>query len=163
MDTIRLIGYNPCSVNEGVGLREVCYIAECTHNCRGCHNKKYLKEKGDTYEIKEVVKKLTENPYTDITISGGDGLTVQYENTLKLLKELKSKSHKNIWLYTGYTYEELFELNKTEVLKYIDVMVDGRFVLEERDVTLKFKGSKSQRIIDVKKSLKEDAVIELKI
>lgn len=163
MDSIRLIGYNPCSVNEGVGLREVCYIAECTHNCAGCHNNRYLKDKGEKYEIKEVVKKLTENPYTNITISGGDGLTVQYDNTLQLLKELKSKSDKNIWLYTGYTYEELFALNKTEVLKYIDVMVDGRFILEERDVTLKFRGSKSQRIIDVKESLEKNSIIELNI
>ena len=163
MDTIRLIGYNPCSVNEGVGLREVCYIAECTHKCRGCHNEKYWYDKGDEYNIDEVVRKLTENPYTDITISGGDGLTVQYESTLKLVRLLKEKSNKNIWLYTGYKWEELFALKKEEVLKYIDVIVDGRFKIEERDVTLKFRGSKSQRIIDVKKSLEEDTIIELNL
>ncbi len=163
VDTIRLIGYNPCSVNEGVGLREVCYVAECTHGCPGCHNEKYWNDKGDLYEIQEVVEKLTKNSYTDITISGGDGLTVQYENTLELLKRLKDKSKKNIWVYTGYTFEELFKENKDEVLKYIDVLVDGKFEINERDVTLKFRGSKSQRIVNVQESLKENKVVEFKL
>jgi len=163
IDTIRLIGYNPCSLNEGIGLREVCYIAECTHKCHGCHNEKYWYEKGDLYKIDEVVDKLTKNPITSITISGGDGLTVQYKNTLELLKRLKEKSNKNIWLYTGYTWEQLFELNKEEVLNYVDVIVDGRFEISERDVTLKFRGSSSQRIIDVKESLRENKVKEFKL
>ncbi|MEG1254903.1 anaerobic ribonucleoside-triphosphate reductase activating protein [Clostridium sp.] len=161
--TIRLIGYNPCSLNEGVGLREVCYIAECTHRCLGCHNEKYWNEKGNQYNIEDVVDKLTKNSHTDITISGGDGLTVQYDGTLELLKRLKEKSNKNIWLYTGYTWEELFEFGKAEALKYIDVIVDGKFEISERDVTLKFRGSKSQRIIDVKESLKENKVKEFKV
>jgi len=163
IDTIRLIGYNPCSLNEGIGLREVCYISECTHKCHGCHNEKYWYEKGDLYKIDEVVDKLTKNPITGITISGGDGLTVQYKNTLELLKRLKEKSNKNIWLYTGYTWEQLFELNKEEVLNYVDVIVDGRFEISERDVTLKFRGSSSQRIIDVKESLSENKVKEFKL
>lgn len=163
MNTIRLIGYNPCSVNEGIGIREVCYIAECTHGCKGCHNEKYWFDKGDEYSIDYVVERLTQNPLTDITISGGDGLTVQYANTLELLKRLKSKSKKNIWLYTGYTWEELFAFHKDEVLKYIDVIVDGRFKLEERDVTLKFRGSSFQRIIDVKKSLASNTVKEYEL
>jgi len=106
IDTIRLIGYNPCSLNEGVGLREVCYIAECTHKCPGCQNEKYWHEEGDLYKI---------------------------------------------------------SLNKAEVLKYIDVIVDGRFEISERDVTLKFRGSSSQRIIDVKESLRENNVKEFKL
>ncbi|MEG0307216.1 MAG: anaerobic ribonucleoside-triphosphate reductase activating protein [Clostridium sp.] len=160
-NTIRLIGYNQCSLNEGIGLREVCYIAKCTHKCLGCHNERYWEDEGCGYDIDDVVSKLTKNPHTDITISGGDGLTIQYENTLELLKRLKEKSNKNIWIYTGYTWEQLFELGKAEVLKYVDVVVDGRFELSERDVTLKFRGSKSQRIIDVKESLKENKVVEV--
>lgn len=163
MDKIRLIGYNKCSVSDGEGLREVCYIAECTHHCLGCQNEEYWYDKGSEYDIDYVVDRLTRNPCTDITISGGDGLTVQYDETLELLRRIKKKSSKNIWLYTGYTWEELFAFNKAEVLKYIDVIVDGRFVLEERDVTLKFRGSKSQRIIDVKESLKSGTVTEYKL
>lgn len=159
VDTIRLIGYNPCSVADGVGLREVLYIAQCTHRCKGCQNAKYWGDLGDEYTINEVVNKLIKNPLTNITLSGGDGLTVQYENTLELCKRLKEKSNKNIWVYTGYTYDELIKLNKTEIFKYIDVLVDGRFELDKRDITLKFRGSSNQRIIDIPKSLKDGRVV----
>ena len=160
MDTIRLIGYNSCSVTDGEGLREVVYVAECTHMCKGCQNQKYWADKGETYAIDNVVEKLTKNPLTDVTISGGDGLTVQYENTVELCKRLKSKSDKNIWVYTGYTYEELIELGKTDIFNYIDVLVDGKFELDKRDITLKFRGSSNQRIIDIKKSLEENKIVE---
>lgn len=153
VDTIRLIGYNPCSVADGVGLREVLYIAQCTHRCKGCQNAKYWDDLGDEYTINEVVNKLIKNPLTNITLSGGDGLTVQYENTLELCKRLKEKSNKNIWVYTGYTYDELIKLNKTEIFKYIDVLVDGRYIEEQRNITLKFRGSENQEIIDIQKTL----------
>ena len=110
MDTINIIGYNPCSVADGDGLREVLYIALCTHHCPFCQNQKYWNDKGKEYSIDYLVNKLITNPLTNITLSGGDGLTVQYENTLELLKQLKNKSNKNIWVYTGYTWEELFEI-----------------------------------------------------
>lgn len=159
MDTIRLIGYNPCSVTDGESLREVIYVALCTHRCSGCHNEKYWNDKGDEYLIDEVVEKLYKNPLTDITISGGDGLTVQYESTLELCKRLKERGNKNIWIYTGYTFRELFELGKDEILNYIDCLVDGRFEIDKRDTTLKFRGSKNQNIIDVPKSLKHKEVV----
>lgn len=151
METIRLIGYNPCSVTDGIGLREVVYVAYCTHACVGCQNEKYWHDDGDEYLINEVVEKLYKNPLTDITISGGDGLTIQYKNTLELCKRLKAKGNKNIWLYTGYTYDELFKIGKSEILKYIDVLVDGKFDINKRDLTLKFRGSSNQKIINVQK------------
>lgn len=163
METIRLIGYNPCSVTDGVGLREVVYVAYCTHSCIGCQNQKYWNDKGDKYYIDEVVEKLYKNPLTDITISGGDGLTIQYENTLELCKRLKRKGNKNIWLYTGYTYEELFKIGKVEILEYIDVLVDGRFELDKRDLTLKFRGSSRQRIVNVRKSLEQNKIIWMEV
>ena len=159
MDTINIIGYNPCSVADGDGLREVLYIALCTHYCPFCQNQKYWDDKGKEYSIDCLVNKLTTNPLTNITLSGGDGLTVQYENTLELLKQLKNKSNKNIWVYTGYTWEELFKLNKQECLQYIDVLVDGRFEQDKRDITLKFRGSSNQRIINAQESLKQGKVI----
>lgn len=160
MEYINLIGYNPCSLTDGVGLREVVYIAYCTHSCIGCQNKKYWNDKGDKYPIDEVVEKLYMNPLTDITISGGDGLTVQYDNTLELCKRLKNRGNKNIWLYTGYVYEDLFKLEKDEILQYIDVLVDGKFDINKKDLTLKFKGSSNQRVIDVKMSLSNHRLIE---
>lgn len=160
MESIRLIGYNPCSVTDGIGLREVVYIAYCTHRCLGCQNEKYWNDDGDEYLIDDIVEKLYKNPLTDITISGGDGLTVQYENTLELCKRLKEKGNKNIWLYTGYVYENLFKIGKDEILKYVDILVDGRFDTTKKDITLKFKGSINQRVINVKESLKQNKVIE---
>lgn len=159
MENIRLIGYNPCSVTDGIGLREVVYIAYCTHYCLGCQNQKYWNDKGDEYFIDDIVNKLYQNPLTDITISGGDGLTVQYENTLELCKRLKIRGNKNIWLYTGYVYDDLFRLGKEEILNYIDVLVDGKFDINKRDVTLKFRGSSNQRIIDVKESFKNNKIV----
>lgn len=158
-NTIRLIGYNSCSLADGEGIREVAYLSQCTHKCLGCQNEKYWDDKGDEYPIDEVVDRLTKNPITNITISGGDGLTVQYENTLELLKRLKKKSNKNIWLYTGYTWQQLINSNKKEVLNYIDVLVDGKFEIDKRDITLRFKGSLNQMIIDVQESLKQTKVI----
>lgn len=158
-NSIRVIGYNPCSLIDGYGLREVIYIAECTHGCQKCQNQKYWKDKGKTFLIKDIVNKVIKNPSTDITISGGDGLTVQYKETLELLKELKDKSTKNIWLYTGYTWEQLINSNKKEALNYIDILVDGRYENDLRDISLTFKGSSNQRIIDVQKSLKKGEVI----
>ena len=158
-DTIRLIGYNPCSVNDGVGLREVFYVAECTHKCYGCHNEVWWNDKGTEYDINKLVEVIKRNDLTQITISGGDGLTVQYEATVKFCKKIKEETGKNIWLYTGYTYEQLFKLDKTEILKYIDVLVDGRFERDSRDITLKFRGSKNQRIIDVAKSIDVSEVV----
>lgn len=159
VNTINLIGYNSCSLADGEGVREVVYISKCTHRCLGCQNEKYWSDKGDVYLIEEVVDKLIKNPITNITISGGDGLTLQYESTLELLKRLKKKSNKNIWLYTGYTWEQLINSDKKEVLQYIDVLVDGKFEIDKRDITLTFKGSKNQQIIDVKKSLEKGEVI----
>lgn len=159
MDTINIIGYNPCSVADGDGLREVLYIALCTHHCPFCQNQKYWNDKGKEYSIDYLVNKLITNPLTNITLSGGDGLTVQYENTLELLKQLKNKSSKNIWVYTGYTWEELINSDKRECLQYIDILVDGRFEIDKRDITLKFRGSSNQRLIDVKKSLLQKEVI----
>lgn len=159
MNTINIIGYNPCSVTDGEGLREVLYIALCTHRCPHCQNQKYWNDDGKEYNIDYLVNKLATNPLTNITLSGGDGLTVQYNSTLKLLKELKNKTNKTIWVYTGYTWDELINSNKRECLQYIDVLVDGRFEIDKRDITLKFKGSSNQRLIDVKKSLRERRVV----
>lgn len=160
MDTINLIGYNSCSLADGVGLREVVYVALCTHMCEGCQNKNYWNDLGDEVLIDEVVERLYKNPLTNITISGGDGLTVQYQNTLELCKRLKERGNKTVWVYTGYTYEELLRNGKDEILKYIDVLVDGKFEMNKRNISLKFKGSSNQRIIDVQKSLEQNRIVK---
>jgi anaerobic ribonucleoside-triphosphate reductase activating protein len=150
---IGILGINKVSLADGVGVRTVLYIGGCTHKCPGCQNESSWDDLGDMVPIDYVVAELLNNPFVDITISGGDGLTIQYEATLELLKELRSKSSKDIWLYTGYTFEQLLNSEKREALNYIDVLVDGRFIEDKRDITLKFKGSSNQEIVDVKQSL----------
>lgn len=108
--------------------------------------------------IEEIIDKINDNPIADVTISGGDSLTVQYKDTLKLLQAIKNKTSKNIWLYTGYTFEEVLE-SKKECLEYIDVLVDGRFEIEKRDLSTLFRGSSNQRLIDVKKTLERKCII----
>ena len=97
----------------------------------------------------------------DITLSGGDPLTYQIKATTNLLKALKQERPTvNIWCYTGYTWEELIKLPEArEALNYIDVLVDGRYEADKRDLDLLFRGSSNQRIIDVKKSLANNRII----
>jgi len=155
VNDIGILGINKVSLADGVGLRTVAYIGGCSHRCPGCQNESSWDNLGDMVPIDYVIAELLNNPCVDITISGGDGLTIQYEATFELLKRLRKASSRNVWLYTGYTFEELFNSNKREVLDYIDVLVDGRFIEEKRDITLKFKGSSNQDIIDVKESLRQ--------
>jgi len=143
-----------CTDN-GNGIRTVIYVSGCSHYCKGCHNPYSWNENhGREYSISELIEIIEENPISDVTISGGDGLTFQYEDTLRLVQEIKTKLNKNIWLYTGYVFEELPE-HKKKILPYLDVIVDGRFELSKKDLHLMFRGSSNQRIIDVQRSIKE--------
>lgn len=137
------------SVVDGEGLRSVVFFAGCPHQCVGCHNPDSWKmSNGRDMAVDEIVAELAANSLTDITFSGGEPL-IQAKKLVELAKELK-KRNKNIWLYSGFTYEEIMNGNdpyKKEVLSYCNVLVDGRFVIEERDLSLTFKGSRNQRII----------------
>ena len=96
-----------------------------------------------------------------MTFSGGDPM-FQANQFLELAKLIKSNTQKTIWCYTGFTYDEIINSNdedRKELLKYIDVLVDGKFVEKEKDLTLKFRGSKNQRIIKVQESLKQDSIV----
>lgn len=146
-----------CTDN-GQGLRTTIYVSGCTHFCKGCHNPtSWNVNNGIELSIEEIIDKINDNPIADVTISGGDSLTVQYEDTLKLLQTIKKKTDKNVWLYTGYTFEEILK-SKKECLEYIDVLVDGKFEIENRDLSISFRGSSNQRLIDVKKTLEANSV-----
>ena len=147
-----------CTDN-GVGLRTVIYISGCEHRCEGCHNpSSWNVSNGTNMEIDEIIEIINSNEIADVTISGGDGLTYQYIETLQLLREIKNKTDKNVWLYTGFIFEDILHFKK-EILLFTDVIVDGRFEIEERDLNLRFRGSRNQRIIDVKESLKQNKVV----
>lgn len=151
--TLRLLNVFKETIVDGVGLRYSLYFSGCSHKCPGCHNVcSWNANNGEiiSYEkLEEIAMEINENVLLDgITISGGDPL-YNPKDMEKVLKYLKEKTGKNIWLYTGYTLEEVkADEKKCNCLNYIDVLVDGRFVKELYDPTLKFIGSKNQRIIN---------------
>ncbi|QUB95536.1 anaerobic ribonucleoside-triphosphate reductase activating protein [Leptotrichia sp. oral taxon 218] len=140
------------TIVDGVGLRYSIYFSGCSHACPGCHNEYSWNPNNGTeltYEIlNEIANEINQNELLDgITISGGDPL-FNPKDMLKVLKFLKKKTKKNIWMYTGYTLEEIKKDDlRKKCLKYVDVLVDGRFIKELYDPNIKFRGSSNQRII----------------
>lgn len=158
---MRIIDYTPNSTVDGVGVRQVFWTAGCPHHCKGCHNPQtWDYESGSYIENHTIVYKALNSPF-NVTFSGGDPFTQPLD--LRYVCE-QIKPFKTIWVYTGYTWEELLEHERSKaVLPFIDVLVDGRFVEELRDSDLLFRGSSNQRLIDVQKSLREGCVCELKL
>ena len=161
---MRINGIEQCSMTNGVGLRTVLWVSGCEHKCKGCQNPcTWDPNSGEdfTSEKKELLYKYLDNKYIKgITFSGGDPLHPSNRGEVgKLILDIKANyPSKDIWLYTGYTWEEVKELN-LDFLRYIDVLVDGRFILSKRNVNLRWCGSSNQRVIDVKESLKEGKII----
>jgi len=151
------------SIVDGEGLRAVLWTQGCSHNCEGCHNPETHDfnagiEK-DVEEIKSLIKDLTLQD--GITLSGGDPF-FQPEACAEIAKYAK-ECGLNVWAYTGFQFENLIKNEKTKnLLKYIDVLVDGKFELENRCLSIKFRGSTNQRIINVKRSLKDEKVHQIK-
>ena len=153
------------SVVDGNGIRTVVFASGCRHMCPGCNNHlthdfKYGVEFTLDKQMK-VINQVKNNPLIEgITLSGGDCM-YNVIDTMEFIKLFKSHcATKDIWIYTGYTYEQIIsDNNKLELLKLCDVLVDGRFIEEQKDLTLKFKGSANQRIIDIKKSLQQNKVV----
>lgn len=139
-----------CSITDGEGIRVVLFVSGCSHHCEGCQNPESWNPNNGKEVDKKVIDKLIElcsREYIDgLTLSGGDPLyETNRDATLVLVKTFKDNlPNKTIWLYTGYSYDEIKDL---EILKYIDVVVDGEFILSERDITLPFRGSRNQNII----------------
>ncbi|MEY8349477.1 anaerobic ribonucleoside-triphosphate reductase activating protein [Bacillus cereus] len=140
------------SVVDGEGLRTVVFFAGCPHHCLGCHNpQSWSMCNGSEMTTEEIVKEIAKNVLTDVTFSGGDPF-FQAAEVKKVAQEVKALK-KNLWIYTGYTLEEIQSSQNNdmiELLHYGDVLVDGRFEIEKRDLTLPFRGSSNQRIIRLK-------------
>ena len=136
------------SIVDGPGLRTVIFFAGCPHHCRGCHNPESWNPKGGIeMTIDEIAAECLSNPLNDVTFSGGDPL-YQVEELAALAVILKA-NQKNIWCYTGYTYEDLQEKKDPSIsllFQHIDALVDGPFVLAKRDLSLLYRGSSNQRI-----------------
>lgn len=145
---------------DGVGFRTAIYGAGCIHQCKGCHNpQSWDLTLGEQYSIEDLFSIVQADDFSNVTFSGGDPL-VQVEGFTQLAKMIKSNTKKTIWCYTGFLYEYILSSEKyAQILPYIDVLVDGRYSEEHRDVDLKFRGSSNQRIIDVPQSLLRGEVV----
>ena len=161
-------------VANGEGVRVSLFVSGCNHNCKGCFNEcawdfNYGNKFTDE-NIDEVINYLNHDHIEGLTLLGGEPLEyVNQEGILPLVKRVKEKfPNKNIWCYTGFDFEKdvvgkMSKDNETtkELLNYIDVMVDGKFEEDKKNLKLKFRGSSNQRIIDVKESLKEHRVVQI--
>ena len=141
-------------VCNGMGCRVTLWLQGCTHHCKGCQNPEtWCFNKGKEFDVKAKNKliELLKLPYIKgLTLSGGDPLD-SYQDVYKLLIELKEQfKDKDIWLYTGYTLDEIKNSNKHIVLDYIDYIVDGIYQEKLRDITLTFRGSSNQTIWEKK-------------
>lgn len=147
---------------DGPGLRTSIYCAGCVNGCVGCHNPQSWDIKaGVPTDIDDLMKKIVDEDFCNVTFTGGDPM-YQAKEFAQLARRIKSETDKNIWCYTGYTYEHIKNnAEMMELFENLDVLVDGPFVSSLKDENLIFKGSSNQRLIDVKKTLESGNVVEV--
>lgn len=133
---------------DGPGLRTAIYFAGCRHECPGCHNpQSWPMDAGRDMSAEELLD-IVDSADADVTLTGGDPV-YQAEEVASFCRELKRRG-RNIWLYTGFRYEELIENpSAKDLVQTVDVVVDGPFIESQRDISLLFRGSANQRLIDV--------------
>jgi anaerobic ribonucleoside-triphosphate reductase activating protein len=136
-------------LSNGIGFRITVWVSGCVHHCKGCHNPETWDFNGGrefTDDDKKEIFKLLTIPYLKgVTFSGGDPLC-SYEDVLSFAKELKEKfPDKDIWVYTGFKFEYVAE-HMSEILDYVDYIVDGKFEEDKKNLSLAFRGSENQRI-----------------
>ena len=159
-------------VANGLGVRVSLFVSGCTHHCKNCFNEEAWDfnygKKFTEKEIDKIINELDHSYVAGLTLLGGEPLEhVNQQGLLPLLRKVKAKfPEKNIWCYSGYTFEtdimgrmyKEWEETK-ELLSYIDVLVDGKFEEDKKDIKLRFRGSSNQRILDLQKSIKENKAI----
>ena len=155
-----------CSVSNGAGVRTVLWVSGCDVHCHNCHNPQTWDFNSGIPFTEETMQEILcdlSKPYIKgLTLSGGHPLDPQNApEVLKIVKRVKMVfPNKDIWIYSGYVWENIIKDNTLkEILKYTDVLVDGAYIDELRDISLPFRGSSNQRIICVQKSLAENKVI----
>lgn len=155
------IAITACEIANGLGCRVALWVAGCPHHCNGCHNSHTWDYNAGKEFGAEALDKLAaqlHNPHCDgLTITGGEPLCSNniWEVTNLARKIKESFPNQTLWVFTGYLFEDVKDL---EIMKYIDVLVDGPFVLSQRDITLAFRGSANQRLINVQDSIKTGTV-----
>lgn len=153
---MKIYGFVQDSIVDGPGFRFVCFTQGCPHHCIGCHNPdSHDPCGGKEMTTDEIIAQMRSNPLTDgLTLSGGEPF-LQAEDCLTLARAAH-ESGLNVWAYSGWTFEELAEHGtaaQQALLRELDVLVDGLYRQEERSLTLHWRGSKNQRVIDVQATL----------
>lgn len=147
MDKISVLEIVHDTIVDGQGLRTSVYCAGCSHQCKGCHNpESWDANNGTRMDVKEIYKELTSNSIANVTFTGGEPME-QAKAFCELAKLIKENTKKTIWLYTGYLLEELSG-SQLELLKYVDVLVDGKYDESLKIHNLPYRGSTNQRIIE---------------
>ena len=150
-------------VANGPGIRTTIFVTGCTHKCPNCFNEEYQDFNfGNPWtrkETDEVIEDLKLDEVKGLTVLGGEPFQNEVD-LLQGLRDIKKEVQKGIWIFSGYTYEEILkDQDKKKLLEECDVLVDGRFVEALKDLSLRFRGSSNQRIIDIKKSLEANKVV----
>ena len=155
-NSIRILDIKYGTSVDGIGLRTSLYCAGCEHHCAGCHNPQSWSENGgEEMSVEELFREIVEADM-NVTFTGGDPM-LHPEGFIALARIIKERTDKTIWCYTGYRFEDLLQhpLRRT-LVELCDVIVDGKYIEAERDLTLHFRGSRNQRLINVAKSLAGD-------
>lgn len=162
---IRIAGLVNDSIVDGPGFRFTVFTQGCPHHCEGCHNPQTHDFAGGTdADTEEIIAKIRKNPLLDgVTLSGGEPFC-QAAACVEIARAAK-KMGLNVWSYSGYTFEELMSGKEEwiELLREIDVLVDGRFELDKRTLECRFRGSWNQRLIDVPASLEQGKAVAITI
>lgn len=156
--TLRIAGTVNDSIVDGEGLRYTIFVQGCPHHCNGCHNPQtHSFSGGKEVTVDELYERILRNPLLDgVTFSGGEPFC-QAEALSQLGRKIKDFGL-TVWCYSGWTFEELLERGKQDkavmdLLQTIDILVDGRFEIDQKTLSLPFRGSRNQKIIDVPASL----------
>ncbi len=155
-ETIRVAGIENDSITDGPGLRFALFVQGCPRACPGCHNPQSLPlEGGQPYTVADLIGKIRRNPIlTGVTFSGGEPLL--FAASLLPLAKMIREDGLDLAIYTGYTLEEIFRENDPDallLLSFADILVDGPFQIKKRNLSLRFRGSENQRILDLPQSL----------
>lgn len=156
-------------VTNGPGIRATLFVSGCTHNCPGCFNKEQQDfNYGNEFNVttkNTFMEYASDEKVVGISILGGEPMQQVHDPSfMNLLVSLKNYIKKPIWVWTGYTFEEILKSPRRKMaLRYIDVLIDGRYEEDKKDYTLMYRGSSNQRAIDVQESLKQGKTIEIEV
>ncbi len=159
---LRIAGTIQDSIVDGPGIRYVIFTQGCPHNCKGCHNPQtHNFSGGKIADIEQIKMQIKRNPLLyGVTFSGGEPFC--QAGALVPIAEAVKAMHKHLMIYTGYLYEELLEMKDSDIrrlLELADILVDGPFLIEKRDLTLQYCGSENQRVIDLAKTRERCSVV----